>query len=259
MKYLPQIPFTWNIVGPTGCGKTQMFTKVLKEYIAVGVFREQDIHLVCPTLSQDAFQQFTRINKYKTYDPSLLVKLASAAEMVKNKYGEDKSPNILVIYDDCYSSTNAGNAMRSSASAEFATHGRHYKINMVNITQQFYGVHKAVRHNGHYMSIFRPTTWGAAEDFLKDMVERDERSMVWKACKRAWTKKYNFVHLLTREQGTMRYREGFTKLLLSEEMLSASSSEEESSSEDEDEVCEEHVEQLKRKREGVECESIKKR
>ncbi len=250
LQALPQPPFTWNIVGPTGCGKTYMFTHVLKEYIKHGVFREQDIHLFCPTLFQKTYEQFPNIHKYKVFSPDIVVSLHKASDNIRVKYGEDKVPNILIIYDDCFSSGSGGNnAMRSNIAVEMSTHGRHYNINQAMLTQHLNGLQKAIRENGAYMSMFRPRVMGAAQDFFTQMIEKDMREIVWKASKRVWAKKFAFVHLLFDEMGDQKYRDGFTKLLLTDDNLNFDS--ENSSSSEESDSASEICDQLEEKRNGI--------
>jgi hypothetical protein len=210
LELLPQPDFTWVICGPTKSGKTYMFTDVLKTWINTGVFKSKNIHLFCPTSFQDLYKEFPEIKKYNVSQQNIIEKIKEQAKYVLEKYGRANVPNILIIYDDCFASDK--NIMRSNIAADLTTHGRHYNINQVLLSQQINGVAKSIRINAAYTSLFRPSAMLEAEDFLTQLVDRGQRGVIWEASKRCWAEPYGFVHICAREE--KKFRCGFERTLV---------------------------------------------
>lgn len=87
-------------------------------------------------------------------------------------------PRILIILDDCI---NDG-IMREMTGlvTKVATIGRHFKISMIVITQQFKKVQKAFRLNSDIILLFTPFAISEVEEFLEQFFPRQLRKVAVK-------------------------------------------------------------------------------
>jgi hypothetical protein len=82
-------------------------------------------------------------------------------------------PRILILLDDCLNEK----ILREwrGVISQLASLGRHYKISLAVITQQFNAVQKVFRVNADFILLFEPYAISETEDFLDQFIPREYR------------------------------------------------------------------------------------
>ena len=132
-ELVEKMPFNCIITGPTNCGKTRFLIDKLR-----GPFRKkfEFIVMICPTFTiNETYKNFAKDDKNFLVwmpDASNQDEINEALDCCKTLFSRF---NILIILDDCAASQDL--KKRSNKFIDLAFSGRHSKISVWVLTQQF--------------------------------------------------------------------------------------------------------------------------
>ena len=134
---------SWSISGPTGCGKSYLADKFITQY------RCKERYYFSPTPEKISFWVTTHYN-HKELQNDIIEGLISK----QKKFDTDKTPRIQIIINDYASCLNEKSIKKTLI--DLATTGRHYKIDLIILTQYFTSIPPAVRQNIRNSIYFGP-------------------------------------------------------------------------------------------------------
>ena len=179
-KEILKIPFSMNIVAQKGGGKTTLLLNLLSKPVFFRNKFDQIIY-VSPTHKLDAKIHET-INKdilkphpkkknniynkildtqeeeqrlffFETFEPEFFKGLMDSQEHMIQTKGKTKSPDILLILDDCITL----DFIKSRFFLKVILNSRHYKISVILNSQTYYSVPKSIRLNTSLLVLFEIT------------------------------------------------------------------------------------------------------
>jgi hypothetical protein len=171
---VPQLPFLWNIVGPSGTGKTTMAVKtIIGPYL--GAF--DTILYFVPTFYTDPQWALIKAPKERVFtewDEGMLVelheRLRSDAERRRNT-GE-ALPSILIVLDDT-AGLQASRGKKAIMDVIYASDRKH-GVSVMNMTQRFRNfLSPQVRWNATHTSIFRLASRDEVEHVMTELCPPD--------------------------------------------------------------------------------------
>ena len=166
---VPQPPFMWNVVGPTGSGKTTMVVHLL-----LGPYRHlfDKIYYIVPTFKTDKNWRLIDADddKILPYDPAVLQefheKVAQKAEECRES-GEP-IPSVLLVLDDT-AGKQASSSRMGPLDAIFATDRKH-NVSVINMAQKYKSqIPTTARWNATHTSIFRLQSGDEVADLAKEL------------------------------------------------------------------------------------------
>lgn len=211
---LPELPFTMACVGPSRSGKSNCIRNLLlRRELMRDVF--DYIFIFCPSIDLNGdFDELGNkkkpiVKKIKTFDEKIIQEIMSQQEFVIKKYGKSKSPQTLLIFDDCFDDPKF---TRSKLLQTICFRGRHMKISMILSGQKLSMMGTACRANLTHMMFFRPANYSELDFFIEENVEKKKRREFSEAFKEVWKTKYEFVFIdYLNSDLSKRFRKGLSE------------------------------------------------
>lgn len=154
-EFLPKPNFSWLIVGSRKSGKSNFIRNVLlKKCYLGGFFNPEHIFIFCPTVNLNRDYEALKIpaeNIFESFDKSIIQEILDEQERLILTYGRKRTPNILILFDDCaYGSALHYNSILN----KLAFNGRHYKCSFVVCVQTLKAVSPKTRKNLDALTFF---------------------------------------------------------------------------------------------------------
>jgi hypothetical protein len=209
-EYLPKLSFSWLIVGARRSGKSNFIRNILiKECYLGKLFEREHIFLFCPTVNLNNDFESLKIpkeNTFEGFDKSIIEEILKEQEMLINNYGRKRTPNILLIFDDCA----YGNMLQyNSIVNKLAMNGRHYKISFILTTQTLKSVSTKTRRNLDALTFFPNSVIeidAVAEEYIPKKYRKKMSDKLYDLSKVP----YSFFHM--NRIGEKRYSFNFTDI-----------------------------------------------
>jgi hypothetical protein len=153
---IPKHPARVLINGASGSGKTNMIINLLtKDLFYKGYFNA--IYLFSASYFMDDIWQNLKLPENMVNDgfsESILSKIIKLQEDMIEKYGVDKCPKLLFIFDDCIDDNTY---YRSKSLKTLFTRGRHLNASVWFSTQEYVAVPPKLRKQMSDIIVFEPT------------------------------------------------------------------------------------------------------
>lgn len=169
---VPKVPFTWNVLGPSGQGKTTMVVRLLTTELR-GVF--DHVFFFVPSFYQD--DQWRHIKHdparvFTRWAPEDFQVIHTHQRFLCTKERESKgklrAPQVLIVIDDSMGYQHSGPKL--NALDELYSYGRKSKVSIMNLAQRFKGQLSAtIRRNATASSIFDLFNHGEYEAVREEM------------------------------------------------------------------------------------------
>lgn len=194
---LPELPFVMACVGPARSGKSNCIRNLLlRRELMRDVF--DYIFIFCPSIDLNGdFDELGNkrkpiVKKIKTFDEDIIREIMEQQETVVKKHGINKSPETLLIFDDCFDDPKF---TRSGLLKTICMRGRHMKLSMILSGQKLSMLGTACRANLTHMLFFRPANYSELDFFIEENVEKKKRKEFSAAFKEVWKTKYDFIFI----------------------------------------------------------------
>jgi hypothetical protein len=154
-EYLPVPNFSWLIVGSRKSGKSNFIRNILlKKCYLGGYFNPEHIFIFCPTANLNRDYEALKIpgeNIFEGFDKSIIEEILREQERLIITYGRKRTPNILILLDDCaYGSALHYNSILN----KLAMNGRHYRLSFIVAVQTLKSVAPKTRKNLDALTFF---------------------------------------------------------------------------------------------------------
>lgn len=246
----PKLPFSMILSASKGKGKSSALINMLinKDMLA-GKFNQ--IHIISPTNKLDAKfnilketngilkpnkellklfknklknQIVSPINETPEYNSvltendfyekvsiDLLKQIINEQKMIIENYGKNIADNILLVYDDCASSTRF---WKSNQVQQLIFNSRHYKISIIITTQNYHSIPKPLRLNTSIFVLF----YTANLTELKSIYDENNSNLTFKEFSKMFKdvcnkKDYNFLVINYQNNERFRYSECFEEFI----------------------------------------------
>jgi len=152
---VPQPPFTWNVIGPSGQGKTTALVRLMKGPLKD---RFDRVFFFVPSFyTDDAWAHIRHPNArvFTSWSPDDFKEIHRYQQELcrRERLGDAKAPDVLIVIDDSMGFQHSG--PRITALDELYSYGRKARISVVNLCQRFKGQLSATaRRNATCTSVF---------------------------------------------------------------------------------------------------------
>ena len=188
-----------TLVGPRNSGKSTLMKNLVQNFFmkskargGVGI-EEEYIYILCPTCQVTTDWDFlSSAKKIKNVSPQYATEMIQEQERLFEMYGEERVPQLLIIFDDCLDVDSSLIRFGSSIDA-LASRGRHYKINVMIASQRLKGVSITARNNSDYFIMFRPFAFREAEKFVQEFFSSRKRDAISDRIQSIWEEPYAFI------------------------------------------------------------------
>jgi hypothetical protein len=214
---LPKLPFRMLLVACSGSGKTLTVGNMLarREFAYKKIFKE-NIFLFSPTFELDDPSMhgvdIDEENLFKTFDESVVEDIFEDQKKLINRWGKQKAPHILLIFDDMVTMLNQS---KTSTLTRLFFSARHWKISLILTTQSYKNTSKAIRLNCSHMTVFKCNNKErdliGEENILDVDVWREVYGMATSA-------PYSFLYVDNTKQVRERFFINFTERLIIDEV-----------------------------------------
>jgi hypothetical protein len=177
-EFLPQPNFSWLIVGSRKSGKSNFIRNVLmKKCYLSGMFIPAHIFIFCPTVNLNRDYEALKIpadNIFEGFDKGIIQEILTEQERLITTYGRNRTPNILLLFDDCaYGSALHYNSILN----KLAMNGRHYRISYIVAVQTLKSVSPKTRKNLDAITFF-PSNILEIDQVVEEYVPKKNRKQV---------------------------------------------------------------------------------
>ena len=210
---IPKHPFACIINGRSGSGKSQLMVNLMaREQFYCNYF--DIIFLVSPTAgSMDDLCVHLNLPVKRIInilDPKTITKIMKIQEDLINKNGIDKSPKLLIIYDDCQSNERF---LRSKPVVQSFIAGRHYNMSVFLCSQSWTRTQRVCRLQCSNVMFF-PGTESEVELLTNEFTPPNTtKSQFRQLIKHATHDAYNFLHINMKAAVAERYRKNLDTIL----------------------------------------------
>lgn len=234
--HLPHHPFRWLIIAPSYSGKSVMVSNLLsnsnfgyKNYFShlekikventkdilkdeeqeekETIKRVSDIFIICPTFysDYDVWQpcNLDEENIFTEYNDEIIQSLIELQQERIDNLGRKKAPKILLILDDCVLEQGKNN----KTIEHIFFKGRHYNINTIICSQNFYSLAPSIRLNCSHICVFKVNPMELEKLALNENIDP---SIYKKYYEIATNDKYSFLYL---DRKNKKYFKNFIKIL----------------------------------------------
>lgn len=187
---LPNIPFSWILVGPSGTGKSNLLLNILELYKKH--FKKQHIILFSPSLGLDPKTSEIQAGwRYAEFHPSII---ESVIEQQKKIIHEKptKVPDILIIMDDCISEPGAFN--QKGILEKLFYRCRHFHCSLLITSQKYSSLSRGMRLNSKTVSFFKPYNESERDHILKEHSDKHSKDGMSMMLDSVWVKPFHFAH-----------------------------------------------------------------
>lgn len=203
--------FFMSLIGARRSGKSTLMKELLRKDLK-NRFREEDVFIFCPSIDlNDDFAELNKAHKYPVPDQAIIYAILEEQEHNIKTYGKDRTPEILIIFDDC-----ADNKIIQFGGAidKLAVRGRHYKICVIVSSQRMSALSRTARLNSDYFLVFSPYNLSETEQMLEQYVLKQDRKKYMKAFQEYWDEPFVFVLVDNSERSQKKkLKLGFNEVL----------------------------------------------
>lgn len=202
--HLPQLPFSWILIGPSGTGKSNLLLNVLDQYKKH--FKEHHIILFSPSIGLDPKTSEIEAGwKYAEFRPEIIESVIEQQKQIMKKKPK-KVPEILIILDDCISEPGAFN--QRGVLEKLFYRCRHFHCSLLITSQKYSSLSRGIRLNAKTVSFFRPYNESEKEHILKEHSDKYTKDKFANMLEYVWGKPYQFLQIdYTKNNPDHRYQE----------------------------------------------------
>jgi hypothetical protein len=217
---IPRLGSSTIINGKSGSGKTNLLLNLCLKKEFYGKIKPSDKHgyfelvfLFSPTAESDDLSEHLGLDKKRIVTDDFENKLEHIFEVqeriIKSK-GLDKSPKILLIYDDMQSNARF---MRSKIFTQSFIANRHANITTIFLSQSFTRTPRVCRLQASNIMIFP-----SSESEIDLLVEEynppnTTQKEFYNLVKHATKERFNFLHIATRVEPEKRFRKNLATII----------------------------------------------
>lgn len=201
--HLPNIPFSWILIGPSGTGKSNMLLNVLEFYKKH--FKEHHIILFSPSLGLDPKTSEIKAGwKYADFNPAIIESVIEQQKKIM-KEKPKKVPEILIIMDDCIAEPGAFN--HKGVLEKLFYRCRHFHCSLLITSQKYSSLSRGIRLNSKTVSFFKPYNESEKEHILKEHSDKYSKDNMAKMLEYIWSHPYHFAHFdYTKNDSDKKYQ-----------------------------------------------------
>lgn len=218
---LPQLSFVMCIVGPRARGKSLLIRNLLlRDDMFKKVFKKPNyIIIISPSLQNGDYLDLEGPNVYKieNYTHEMINNLIDVQKKIIQDHSRSKCPEILLVLDDVLDS----GALNFHSSVEkIFSRGRHVNINCILVSQHLNRISKTMRLNSDYFILFSPNNMTELENFYEQYIPKRYWWGMNEYLENMWANnKYQFLLVdFKTHEAARRFREGFSKPILINEL-----------------------------------------
>ena len=217
---IPRLGSSTIINGKSGSGKTNLLLNLCLKKEFYGKEKKSDKHgyfelvfLFSPTAESDDLAEYLNIDSKRivTYDfESKLQHIFDTQEKIIKNKSLDKSPKILLIYDDLQADQKF---LRSKVFMRSFIANRHSNITTIFLSQSFTKTPRVCRLQASNIMIFP-----ASESEINLLVQEycpahTTEAQFYELVKHATKERFNFLHIATRVPPEIRFRKNLDTIL----------------------------------------------
>jgi ABC-type ATPase with predicted acetyltransferase domain len=217
---IPRLGSSTIINGKSGSGKTNLLLNLCLKKEFYGKSKDSDKHgyfelvfLFSPTAESDDLAEYLKIEKKRIVTDDFENKLEhifTAQERIIKSKGLDKSPKILLIYDDMQADQRF---LKSKIFMRSFIANRHSNITTIFLSQSFTKTPRVCRLQASNIMIFP-----ASESEISLLVEEytpphTTQKEFYELVKHATKDRFNFLHICTRVPAEERFRKNLGTIL----------------------------------------------
>jgi hypothetical protein len=208
---LPEPVFRIAIVSPSGSGKSVLLSNFISNpsFPYRGLFKKNiflfssTFHLTDPSFAMS--DNIPKKNVFENLDIGILDEIVRDQESIITSYGKDRSPHVLIVFDDVghqinYQATQYLKGLYFSA--------RHKKISLIFLIQSYRSLPRAMRVNCTEMVFFQIANTGE-RDVIADEMPIDKRAF-YAILDDATEEPYSFLVVFNRNPMNKRFQKRFT-------------------------------------------------
>lgn len=201
--HLPQVPFSWILIGPSGSGKSNLLLNVIELYAKH--FKPHHRILISPSLGLDPKTSMIEADwRYAEFNPDIIKSVIDQQREIMKKKPK-KVPEILIILDDCISEPGAFN--QKGALEKLFYRCRHFHCSLLITSQKYSSLSRGIRLNSKTCSFFRPYNESEKEHILKEHADKKTKDRMNNMLENVWAQPYHFVQMdYTKLDPKMRYQ-----------------------------------------------------
>ncbi len=199
---LPDLPFSWILIGPSGSGKSNLLANIIDQYDKV--FKHQHRIYISPSLGLDPKTDEIKAKwKYDAFDPAIIESvIKQQKDITISQYDHEqrkmrkgkRMPDVLIILDDCIDS-NAFN--HKGVLEKLFYRARHFNTSLLITSQKYSALSRGIRLNAKQCSFFKPYNESENEHILKEHAgnQKREQERLKSMLDSVWANKYHFIHI----------------------------------------------------------------
>jgi len=218
---IPKHPSAVIFNGKSGSGKTQLMVNLLTRPQFYGRLSPNDpksqyfdlIFLFSPTADADDLVQFLKLPKkriFSGFDIDKLDKILDVQDNIVKDKGVDKSPKILIIFEDIQSEPKF---QRTKSFKRCYIQGRHINISTFLLGQSYTRTERMCRLQANNVFFF-PSAASEVELIASEYAPPNAtKKQFINLVKNVTSKQYNFLHINFRCQPNERFRENLDTIV----------------------------------------------
>jgi len=201
MDFYKQSGWILSLVGPRRSGKSVRLKKLLKTELK-GRFLAKNVFIICPTLDlNDDYKDFSNVKKFSNVDKGLIEKIIDQQTKNIKMYGIEKTPEVLLILDDCADS----NILSFKGVLDtLAIRGRHMKINVIITSQRLSAISRTIRLNTDIWYLYSPYNFSELEQFLHEFIPSQYKKSAIRRVLEYFSEPYRYIIIDNQEKDVMK-------------------------------------------------------
>lgn len=208
---LPSLPFFWCIAAPRGSGKSNLILNLFRKEFYKNIFPPENVILISPSLDMDdMMEKIPADHRFKKYDPEIIQQLIEEQIRIKNEFGKNKMPHILIIFDD---NITEDTFKPRGVLETIGFRMRHFNISAIFTTQKYSALSRGIRLNCQQTTFFEPMNNSEIDHILMEHSDRYNRSDFLTMFKYATNDEFSFLHIDYTKPKGKRFQKNFTEYL----------------------------------------------
>lgn len=191
------------IIGRSGCGKTTLLIKLLKE-IRTEMKGKFEIILISPTAAnQKLYQENEEIfdDYFTMLDDTVVQKIFDTNVRLSKR--KKKSKELICVFDDV--GEDQYFLKRKSKLTDLVISARHRQIHLIFLVQKVKQIAPIYRLNADEAYIFRPTSLPEKKIIMEDFLDDFDLSKMKKLEEYAWKESYDYIKVKREGGETLIY------------------------------------------------------
>jgi hypothetical protein len=179
-------PCAMYLCGQTGAGKTQLLLNLMKKQQFYKDYFD-DVYLVSATAKEgdDLYSKHLKVKKQHIFDPEddgleAIEKIVASQKKIIKKMSIDKSPKVLIIFDDV---AHATKLLKSKLYMKLHIMCRHWNITIITLSQNYVSIPPRCRKQMKGIFLFNGATGTECERLSEEhcpagMKKKDFQSII---------------------------------------------------------------------------------